>query len=88
MNADERLVRVWWGSDWLRAQFLREALLENSIDCYLDRDIPQPELGMNDVGLWVGAPDQVGACELIAELEAQMRLDDSERGVQGDAHGR
>ncbi|MBI4461999.1 MAG: hypothetical protein HY653_03745 [Acidobacteria bacterium] len=66
-------MRVWRGLDSLQAQFLRETLLANGIDCYLDRDTRHLDLGMNDLGLWVAAPDKARARQLIAACEAEMR---------------
>lgn len=51
-------MRVWRGWDTLPAQFLRETLLNNGIDCYLDRDARRLGMGMNDLGLGVAARNQ------------------------------
>ena len=72
MDTSERVVRVWRGLDSLQAHFLRQALLETGIECYLDRDARHVELGMNDVGLWVAARDESRAREIITSCEAEM----------------
>ncbi len=68
----ESIVRVWRGLDFLAAQFLRHSLLDNGIDCYLDRDIRRLDLGISEVGLWVAKRDEAQARRVIAEREAEM----------------
>ncbi|MFQ5927139.1 MAG: putative signal transducing protein [Terriglobia bacterium] len=75
MDTAERVVRVWRGLDSLQAQFLRASLLDNGIDCYLDRDMRRLDLGMTDLGLWVAARDRDRARQLLADYEARMRLE-------------
>lgn len=73
MKRDEGIVRVWRGLDSLQAQLLRQCLLDNGIECYLDRDSRRLDLGMTDVGLWVAKRDAAQAREIIAAREAEMR---------------
>lgn len=85
MDKTGRIVAVWRGFNLLQAQFLREALLEHNIDCYLEREAFQFEFGINDVGLWVAARDQSRARELIAEAEIEMRRDlEAEAGDESE----
>ncbi len=64
---------MWRGLDPLQAQLLRQCLLDNGIECYLDRDSRRLDLGMTDVGLWVAKRDAAQARQIIAALEAELR---------------
>jgi len=73
MRREEETVRVWVGLNLLQAQMLRQALLDNGIECTTDRDIEVlPAAVLGEIGLWVSKQDEVRARALLSAMEEEM----------------
>lgn len=73
MEPKEASVRVWVGLDMLQTQMMRQMLLDNGIECSIDRDpgvFPAGEFG--EIGLWVSKKDEAQARKLLEETEDEM----------------
>lgn len=73
MKPKEESVRVWVGLNLLQAQMMKQMLVDNGIECAVDRDmgiIPAGEFG--EIGLWVSKQDEARAQTLLAQREEEM----------------
>lgn len=73
MEQKDETTRVWVGRDLLQAQFMRQVLLDNGIEClYTEHNAAGYEAGIWDYALWVRNEDAAQARALLVKAEEDM----------------